>query len=212
MTIPASAEAGQRLAAELPELLERLLGRLLEAGAAADTQPPLRVLRSARSAGAATLAAGHGGGSAARGQALALYTRCLLHYRQAVQARLLPGVRDDDAGLAAAYFTLANFAVLDGTAPDPQRLDGVKRQFRQLLGASSAWTGCTLAERQCFVEQLAAIGVLVNESRLAAATQGEAAQAHLRQAARAYLQQLLGLAPERLRLGAQGLALAAAEA
>lgn len=204
------ADAAARLAAELPALVELALARWLAAPDAGPEPAPLRVPRSVRSAGAAALAARQGGGPAARTQALALYTRCLQHYRQSVQARLQPGLREDDAGLAAAFFTLANLAAFDGQAPDPGRLDAVDRQFRRLLGACGAWTHCSTAERQSFVEQLAAVGVLVNESRLAAATQGEAAQARLRDAARGYLVQLLGLAPERLALGEQGLALKAA--
>ena len=210
MNAPPQADAGARLAAELPALVERALARLLDSPDAGPEPAPLHVPRSVRSAGAAALAARHGGGPAARTQALALYTRCLQHYRQSVQARLQPGLRDDDAGLAAAFFTLANLAAFDGRAPEPERLEAVERQFRRLLGGCGAWAQCSAAERQSFVEQLAAIGVLVNESRLAAATQGEAAQAHLREAARGYLVQLLGLAPERLALGDNGLVLKAA--
>jgi hypothetical protein len=48
--------------------------------------------------------------------------------------------------------------------------------------------------------------VLVNESRLAAKVQGPDAASHVREAARNYLRQMLGLDAERLTVSAAGLA------
>jgi hypothetical protein len=196
--------------------LARIVGRafkqaLHDAAAPEDhPSPPLQVAAAAQALGLRTLAARHPGGTAAQRQALALYTRCLMHYRQGVQARLVPasgpGRRDDDLGHAAAYFVLVNLAVLEGREPDALALPAVERQLRRLLASAAEWARCGLAERQQCFEQLAALAVLVNESRLAAQAQGPAAQAHVRTAAQNYLTQMLGLDAERLTVSTAGLA------
>lgn len=199
------------LARELAQLMSRAFGTTLrDAGDAGARLPALRVARAPRAAGAAALAAAHPGGPAARRDALGLYTRCLQHYRSQVQARLRPGRPDDDAGLAAAYFVLANLAALAGNEPDPAQLGPVEHQLRALIAPAAAWRSAALAERQSLCEQLGLLGVLVNESRLAARRQGAHAQSHLQQAARRYLQQLLGFDPDLLVLTAQGLGAAEA--
>lgn len=218
--------AAGALAGHVAQLVQRSLGQVLQASAAAEGAPaPLRQPAAARAEGLHLLAAAHPGGPAARRDALTLYSRCLQHYRQQVQPRLCPGQAQDDLGAAAAFFVLANLAVLEGRAPLDAALPAVERQMRRLLGgtapeghgiepgtgdvtghAAAAAAAAMRADRQRSFEQLAALGVLVNESRLAAATQGEAAQAHLRQAAQAYLQDLLGLPPAQLSVSAAGLA------
>jgi hypothetical protein len=207
---PASAPAS---AAALPvsQLLGRALNQALREAAAPDTteRPALLVAAAPKALGLQALAARHPGGSQAQRQALVLYTSCLQHYRQRVQPRIGaagPQGTADDLGCAAAYFVLSNLAVLEGREPDPVALPAVERQLRRLLAATAEWARVPLAERQQSFEQLAALAVLVNESRLAALVQGPAAAQHLRQASHDYLQQMLGLQAERLTVSAAGLA------
>jgi hypothetical protein len=195
----------------LAGLLGRALGQALRESAAPEqpgepSTPPLRVPPAERALGLHGLAASHPGGREAQRQALMLYTRCLQHYRQRVQPQLGIAGRDDDLGSAAAYFVLVNLAVLEDREPDPRGLPAVERQLRRMLGAAAEWSRCPLADRQQGFEQLAALAVLVNESRLAARVQGAAAQQHLRTAAAGYLRQMLGLEAERLTVSAAGLA------
>jgi hypothetical protein len=135
----------------------------------------------------------------ARHEMQALYQRCLKHFRQRVQR----GAAEDDGALAAAYFTLANLAVVQGLQPDEHDLARVERQMRPRLAA--AWHRAPLRDRQSAFEQFALLGVLVAESKVEAERQGAAALANLRQAARAYLAHGFGLDAERLRLGEEGL-------
>lgn len=136
----------------------------------------------------------------------ALYQRCLAHYRQHLQH----GAAQDDAGLAAACFVLANLAAVRGLRPDGDDLLRVERQLRGHI--APAWLSAPLAARQSACEQFAVIGVLVGESAAQARSQGAAAQAAVQQAARGYLAQGLGLDVGRLHLGAHGLVLERAAA
>jgi len=74
-----------------------------------------------------------------------------------------------------------------------------------------AWSRVPLGERQACFEQLALLAVLVDESTRQAHEQGPAAVENVRRAARGYLQQLLGLDPDRLGLDAGGLSLRGAD-
>jgi len=136
----------------------------------------------------------------------ALYQRCLLHYRQ----RLQHGAAQDDAGLAAACFVLANLAAVRGLQPAEDDLMRVERQLRGRI--APVWLQAPLADRQSACEQFAVIGVLVGESAAQARGQGAAAQAAVQQAARGYLTQGFGIDADRLQLGANGLVLELATA
>lgn len=200
----------QGLAREVARLVRQLAGQALrQALEQADAAPdPLIVAAAPQASGPAALAAVHPGGGKARQQAQQLYGRCLAHYRSQVQRRLLPAGHDDDVGLAAAYFVLANLAAVEQREPDPARLPVLERQLRHLLSITQAWREASLADRQSLFEQLALLGVLVNESRLAATTQGEGARQNLERAARGYLLQLLGLDADELVMTPLGLATA----
>lgn len=214
---PLAASAMQPLARELSQLVHSAMAKTLReaAAAAVDNQTPrLRTPRTQPASGPATpgpgvraLAALHPGDAAARREAQQLYTRCLQHYRRHVQPQLEGGVQpQDDLGIAAAFFVLANLGACQGVEPDVAALPAVERQLRSLLAQTTAWRQLGSPERQSLFQQFALLGVLVNESRVAARQQGEAAQAHVQRAARGYLQQLLGLSPDRLSVSAQGLA------
>jgi hypothetical protein len=186
------------------QALTRQLGGALVAALPVpdDPGPPLLLPRAAQPI-APSLLARSMPGTQARQEAQALYSRCLAHFRRSA----LAGAPHDDAGLAAAYFVLANLDVLHDLHPDAEALARVERQLRHTLHQLRAWQRASLRERQSACEQLAVIGVLVAESATAARAQGLVAQAHVQQAARAYLVRWLGINPDGLRLGPQGLAL-----
>lgn len=191
------------------QALTRRLGSVLFSAlqVPADPGPPLLQPPAALPIAPALLARSHPG-LQARQAAQALYTRCLAHFRERAQQ----GAADDDIGLAAAYFVLANLDALHDLHPDEAVLLQVERQMRHALGHLSGWQKAPLRERQSAFEQLAVIGVLIAESAGAARSQGQVAQAHVQQAARAYLVRWLGINPDGLRLGPQGLALELAAA
>lgn len=210
----AVAAAMQPLAKELSELVHSAVAKTLRDAAMVDTKiPRLRTPKAKPVSGPAVpgpgvlaLAALHPGGAAERRDAQALYGRCLQHYRRHVQPRLEGGVQtQDDLGIAAAFFVLTNLGACQDTEPEVSALPAVERQLRSLLAQTTAWRKLGSAQRQSLFEQFALLGVLLNESRTAAQQQGPAAKAHVQRAARSYLQQLLGLSPDRLSVSAQGL-------
>lgn len=187
--------------------MRKAIGDILvaAANAPADDLPALTVMPAAQATMPERMAAQHPGGPKARREAQALYVRCLAHYRRAVQPRLVPGVQHDDVGVAAAYFVLANLAALRPVDLNEAMLAQTERQLRQLISQTQTWEGASAAERQQLFEQFAIIGVLINETRLAAPAQGAAAVANVQRAARGYLVQLLGLEPDMLGVGPSGL-------
>lgn len=190
------------------DLLTRRLGLLLQNHLDEPPAPGPALLQApaAQPIAPALLARAHAA-PAARQEAQRLYERCLKHFR----ARWQHHAAMDDAGLAAAAFVLANVAALQGVAPDADDLARTERQLRALLGRAG-WAQAPLRDRQSGFEQFAVLAVLVGESTVQAASQGPAAVANLRRAARGYLQQLLGPGAERLALGPQGLVLETAAA
>jgi len=198
------------LARELMRVVQQAMGRALrEAGQVErDGTEALTIASAPRATGPSALAAAHPGGAKARAQATIMYDRCLAHYRSDVQRKLRPSSNEDDVGLAAAYFVLVNLAAAENTDPDPGLLPALEHQLRHLIVSTGAWAATPLAQRQDLFEQLALLGVLINESRLLARSQGEAARANVRRAARGYVKQLLGLDPDLIVLTPQGLATA----
>lgn len=156
--------------------------------------------------GPAQLASAHPGSAIDRLQARALYERCLLHYRQQVRPEDLPG-GVDDLGAALARFVAANFEALNGAQATRGMLARLERQLVAIVRRSPAWPATGIPERQAFFEQLALLSVLVTESAAQAIRQGVAALDNVQRAASGYLRQLVGLDPEGLMLGPDGLAL-----
>jgi hypothetical protein len=189
-----------------PVFAHALAQQLVCNGLAAPAQDgaPLLVERDAALPGA-TLLARLQPTPRERSRAHALYARCLGWYRHEVQC----DAAQDDAGLAAAYFALANLAALRPGSPaaTPDRADllRVERQTRHWLAEFGHWYALPLAQQQAAAEQLAIVGVLVVEARAAAQRQGAAARAHVQRAAAGYLHKWLGLAPQALDLGEDGL-------
>jgi hypothetical protein len=215
MTRPSSAYSGagaqefsSALARDVQGALRKAIGDVLQTAsqAPADDLPALAVMPAAKATMPQRLAGAQPGGPTARRDSEKLYARCLAHYRRSVQPRLVPGVQHDDVGVAAAYFVLANMAALRPIEPDEAVLAQTERQLRQLISRTRAWEGASAVDRQQLFEQFAIIGVLINETRLAAPAQGPAAVANVQRAARGYLLQLLGLDPDLLAVGPSGLA------
>ena len=202
-----SMRSGAALALEL-HTLARGIGGALQRGLAPPAEPgPALLQPPAATAIAAPLLARSHAGTKARHAAQALYSRCLADFRRRIQR----GAALDDAGLGAAYFVLANLDALHGLSPGEAELALIERQVRHWLNGAG-WHAAPLRDRQSAFEQLALLGTLVAESAALARRQGPAAVAHVQQAARAYLVQLLGLNPDRLRLAETGLVLDSAAA
>lgn len=171
----------------------------------------LTVERAHRPVAPARLASVHPGGGLAQQLARQLYERCLQHYRKVVRA--CDADRSvDDVGAAVACFVAANFQALRGEQATPQMLLKLERQLSGVVQASAAWADASAAERQFYFEQMAILAVLIGESSAQAPRQGEAAIANVQRAARGYLHDLLGLDPDLLRVGPDGLQLAGAAA
>lgn len=185
--------------------VHRALAGVFERLGTLDHLPALKVPRAAQASAPSALAAAHP--HEARAEARARYERCLAHYRQAVRPD--DAAREwDDVGAAAAAFVAANLEALHGEPAGPQGLARLERQLGAILSASPAWVGADAQARQTMFERFAILSVLMAETSALAPMQGPAAVAHVRQTARVYLQELLHLDPQRLRLGPQGLHLA----
>jgi hypothetical protein len=205
MNLPQIAHGAARTPAQ------RLRQALLDSAAAradgADAGPltitPARVPRAP-----AVLAAALPGSPAAREERRALYVRCLAHYRRAVEAAAPHS--GDDLGTAAAHFVAANLRALQGVEPTPQQFQALRGQLAAALRADFVLQDSR--EQQLQFEKLALLAVLMNETWTLAMRQGAAAMAHVRQGARGYLAEFLGLAPEQLALGDAGLSLRQTEA
>jgi hypothetical protein len=142
------------------------------------------------------------GSPAAREERRALYVRCLAHYRRSVGAGT-SARQGDDVAEAAAHFVVANLRALQGVDATPEVFQALKGQLAGVLRPGLA--ELALREQQATFEKFALLAVLVSETWTLALRQGPAAMANVRQAARGYLLELLGLEPERLTLGAGGL-------
>ncbi|WP_157265979.1 DUF6683 family protein [Azohydromonas aeria] len=198
MNMPQLAAAGP--ARTLPQ---RMRHALADAHAVADAAPlTLPAARVPRAPG--LLADALPGSPAAREERRALYVRCLAHYRRSVGASAGTGSRrDDDVAEAAAHFVVANLRALQGVDATPAVFDALKAQLAGVLRPGLA--ALALREQQDTFEKFALLAVLIGETWTVALRQGPAAMANVRQAARGYLLELLGLEPQRLTLGPGGL-------
>lgn len=198
-------ERARRAAAVTTQGVNQALAGVFEHLGMADDVPALTVACAAGARAPAALAAAHP--PEARAEARSLYERCLAHYRRTIRpddtARGF-----DDVGAAAAAFVAANLEALHGESPTADGLVRLERQLGAILRASPAWVAADARTRQTMFERFAILAVLVAETFAVAAVQGQAAVAHVQRGARAYLQELLGLDPQRLRIGPNGLSLA----
>jgi hypothetical protein len=164
---------------------------------------PLTVERAAHPIAPARMAAAEP--EARRDESRATYERCLHTYRTVVRAQ--DAARPvDTAGAALAFFVAANLNALHDIDVTPETLAQLERQLAGVAAHDPAWASGLLTERQFYVEHLAIVGVFVAGHATRARTQGPAAVAQVRAAARRYLQRVLGLNPDLLTLGGEGLA------
>lgn len=193
---------------DVPAAAARALSRTLMAAVLGDAtgteMTTLTVPRRAEPLAPARLARTAPGGTAGRRRARELYERCLRVYRDHLQDT--DGL-DDDVAAAAAHFVAANFQALHGSVASSTTRLALERQLAGLIRRGSLWNQASASERQAFFESMALLAVLIGESARQALRQGPAARDHLRQAARGYLRQLLGLEPDALLLGPDGLTL-----
>lgn len=200
---PAATEAA--LAAEVARRLgQAMVDAIATLGDPAPDAVALTVPRAPVALAPVRLARSHPGGVATRRQMQSVYERCLAHYRLALRPQdEARGV--DDVGAAVARFVAANFHALQGTEATPQMLLALERQLAGVVRGSPAWAGASAAERQVYFEKIALLAVFVAELAQQAPRQGRAAVENLQRAARAYLRELLGLNPDALALGPEGL-------
>lgn len=183
----------------------RLGERLLGAHAEDETAPRLTVARAATPVAPARYAALHRGSAAERQQLRAMYEQCLAAFRSARPEDTAAGI--DDAGAALAFFVAANLSVLDGVPVSQPMLDRIERQLAGLARRLSNWDGATNAQKQFYFEQMAMLGAFVAGRAAQAKDAGPKAIAEVKSAARSYLQHLLAVDADRIRLDTRGLTL-----
>jgi len=194
------------LAAEIAQRLRRAcLVAIFDRPSGRD-EVALTIPRAAVPLAPVKLARSHPGGSRERQRMQAIYERCLQCYRDVIRpSDTARGV--DDVGAVAARFVASNWRALRGGRVSTQALLSLERQLAGVVHAASGWSQAAARDRQVFFEKLAVLTVFVSECADLALLQGEAAMANLRRAAAGYLHELLGVAPEMLTIGDEGLAL-----
>ena len=148
-------------------------------------------------------------GSASRKSVQESYERCLELYRTLVRPQ---DTTYDDAGAALAFFVAMNLRALHELPTTPETLLLLERQLNAVARQASRWDTASVSERQFYFEQMAMLGVFVAGLASRAQTEGAVARAKVRNAARGYLRQVLGIDPDLLTFGAHGLAVRPASA
>lgn len=133
-----------------------------------------------------------------------LYVQSFEAYRE-LEVRL--GLRRDDLPSALATFVIGNYMVYAGVEVPDEQFAVVAEQFRRdpallrNLGSQGA------QQQRAAFEQSAMVGVFMAMAQMSQKHQPQPAaqRAHMRDSAQANLQQVLGVDPARLTVGAQGL-------
>jgi hypothetical protein len=186
-------------------IAEAVLG---QAGDGRSDVQALWVARARTPSAPARLAQSQPGGVEAREQARRMYEHCLDTYRNAVRPQdSALGV--DDVGAAVAFFVVCNLNALTGADPEKDTVLALERQMTGVLRSRTGWDGASIAVRQLLFEQMAILGVLVAGLATRARTESAAATANVQRAARGYLQDFLGIEPDLLAFGPNGLVLRA---
>jgi hypothetical protein len=202
---PGAKRQSSAARAEVTRLLHGVVAQTL-AQRDAGEQEPLTIPRAEASIGPARLAADQGGTEAERQARQVFYERCLAHYRAVVRPE---DIESDDVGVAAAHFVAACFAALRGIRAAPDAIHRLEGQLVALVRMGPAWTSSDATARQVCFEQLAVLAVLFagwTANRQIQAQPEKVEQA--RRGARTYLTRLLGLNPDMLTIGADGLTVA----
>lgn len=210
MTKTRSIPSGRRpaVAHHLSALVHRAMLGALEHGSDrhGTPAPPLHIEPAATPLAPRQMAAAQCAGGATRERLAASYEVCLSTYRDI--ARNQGGAADvDDVGAVMAFFVAINLHALHGVDIAADALKPLERQLRGVSRLAADWDAAPPAQRQVFFERIAIVSILMSRSLADAAAQGPAALADVRRSARAYLQHVLGLNPDRVTLGANGLVL-----
>ena len=206
--MPRSDVVDAALAHAVSQRLQQAVLQLIVGGGATGEHVALTIPRAAVPLAPVMLARCQPGGAAVRQQMHKIYERCLAHYRSAMRPDdAARGI--DDVGAAVAHFVAANLRVLQGGSVTPDLLLKLELQLAGVVRQSSAWASAAARDRQLYFEKMALLAVFVTESFAQAVLQGEVAVEHVRQAARGYLRELLGIDPDALALGSDGLSLRA---
>jgi hypothetical protein len=208
---PRADRAQDKLADNLSHAINRALteGRLLALNSANRTDCAALIVERARTPRApAWMADAQSADSAARKQARESYERCLDIYRTVVRPQ---DTAFDNAGAAVAFFVAINLNALHDLHTTSDTLLLLERQLLGVVRQSSAWDSASISERQFYFEQMAMLGVFIAGLVAQARSQGAAAIAKAQDAARGYLRRVLGMDPDLLTFGANGLALRSAQ-
>jgi hypothetical protein len=184
------------------QIRRAVVDTLVRIGLAAEPGPPLLLTRAAAATAPSQMAATQASDPAERVALVASYERCLDGYRRMVAGG---DTEVDDLGRAVAFFAAANLHALHGVDAEASLLVPLEQQLRGLARVRSNWDQASIAERQTFFERIAILSMVITTARSRAAGQDAAALADVRRTARQYLQELLGLNPDLLTLGAGGL-------
>ena len=187
------------------DLARSAMAIALGRGSRSASTPPLRVEPAATPIAPRQMAASQTTDGATQEQLAASYEACLRTYRDIARAQYgATGV--DDVGAAMAFFVAINLHALHGVDVGASAMQPLERQLRGVTRLAANWDAATRVQRQVFFERIAILSILVSRSLADAASQEPAAMAHIRQSARDYLQHVLGLDPDLVTLGADGLA------
>jgi len=167
--------------------------------------PPLRVEPAATPIAPRQMAATQSADPAEQEQLAASYETCLRTYRDIARAQY-GATAADDVGAVMAFFIAINLHALHGVDVGASAMQPLERQLRGITRLAANWEAATQWQRQFFFERIAILSILVSRSLADAASQEPAVAAHIRQSAREYLQHVLGLNPDLVTLGADGLA------
>jgi hypothetical protein len=211
-----SARRADRFQAALAQKASRLVHKaviegLMRVGPDGNNEhTPLTVERAPAPIAPARMARAQARDAVAQDRTRATYERCLQTYRTVVRVQdaALPV---DNVGAAVAFYVAVNLHVLHGVDATADMLLMLERQLHGVAHRSSNWGLASIEERQFFFEQIAILSVFVAGTWANARSQGPAAVANVQRAARGYLQQLLGLNPDLLTLGPDGLSVRDAE-
>lgn len=115
--------------------------------------------------------------------------------------------KNDLAGAVAAFLA-GNYMAYHGSAFPDQHFSPLVAQVRGILAASAPLASASPADKRRAYEQMAMVGVFMATGRDWFKRHPDAkTEAHFRETARANLQQLLQVDPDRLEIGSQGLVL-----
>lgn len=143
--------------------------------------------------------------AAQRGQAQQTYEQLLTGYHRIEQQF---GIAPYDvAGAVAAFIAGSYMGYRNVSFPD-RHFKPLVEQVRAILAADPAWAQSPLAAKQDMYEQLAIVGMLVANTQMGLARRPDAqAVAAMQSASKAYLEQLLKVDADKVRITDQGLTL-----